>query len=197
MLVAAFEVEVSRPGVIGPYSAVQNCKAGRPGVKPDIQDILFLGELARRDAFVRKANGEDIHRRHAVPGLDAIFLNDSHSGIVCNFIEDRLAIRVEDRDWDAPVALAGDGPVGATCDGGADAVAGLWRVPRDGVDTSEGLFAEVVMVNGDKPLHGGAEDQRLVRSARGVWVLVGKVAESEERSGIREGLRDDFIAFIR
>ena len=53
------------------------------------------------------------------------------------------------------------------------------------------------MVDGDKPLHGGAEDQRLVRSARRVWILVGKVAESEERSGIREGLRDNLVAFIR
>ena len=183
--------------MVRPHTAVEHCKAGRSGVKPNIQDILLLGEFARRDAFVGKAIREDVDRRHAVPGLDAIFLDDSDGGIVCSLIEDWLAIRVKDSDWDAPVTLARDGPVRASGDGGADAVAGLRRVPRDGVDTGEGLLAKVVMVNGDKPLHGGAENERLVRSARRVWVLVGKVAESEERSGIREGLRDDLVAFIR
>ena len=197
MLVAAFEVEVGWPRMVRPYAAVEHRKAGRPGVKPDIQDILFLGEFARRDAFVGKAIREDVDRGHAVPGLDAIFLDDSDGGIVCGLIEDWFTIRVEDGDWHAPVALAGDGPVRASGDGGADAVAGLRRVPRDGVDAGEGLLAEVVMVNGNKPLHGCAEDERLVRSARRVRVLVGKVAESEKRTGIREGLRDNLVAFIR
>ena len=158
--------------MVRPHTAIEDSKAGRPGVKPDIQDIFFLGEFARGDAFVGKAIREDVHRGHAVPGLDAIFLDDSDGSIVCGLIEDRLAVCVEDSDWDAPVALAGDGPVRATGDGGADTVAGLRRVPRDGVDTGEGLFAQIIVVNGDKPLHGCAEDQRLVRSARGVRVLV-------------------------
>ena len=76
---------------------------------------------------------------------------------------------VENRQWHAPCALAGDAPIRPGLHGATNAVAAPVREPCGGIDFFEGLGADVF--DADEELLDGAEDDRRL-GAPAVWVGV-------------------------
>ena len=130
MLVAAFEVDVGRPGQLGPDR--QHRLVARSGVEPDVEDVHLALERraaarrarqARRGRTPRSAARTTRRRRTArTPPPPARRV----AGVRIGFAAARA---VDRRDRHAPRALARDAPVGPVRDHVVDAVVAPRRDP--------------------------------------------------------------------
>ena len=116
MLVAALEVDVGRPGQLGPGG--QHRLVARPGVEPDVEDVALAFE---RGAAARRAGhalGDELLDRPLVPGVGAVHVEDAGRALDERRRQQRFAAldAVDRRDRHAPGALARDAPVGPVGD---------------------------------------------------------------------------------
>ena len=146
-----------------------------------------------------------------VPGVGALFFEAIDDALVDGFVVEGFAalIAEEDGNGNAPDALAGDAPVGASGDHVGDALFAPGGIPDDLLDFVEGALAEggdgAVFggrfrkhggVHADEPLLGGADDDGVVAApAVRVGVLVAGGAEEcafffEEFDDGRVGFED-------
>jgi len=70
VLVVPFEVQVGGEAKLGP--AFQDRPAGGAGVEPDVQDILFLGEVGGAAVGAREAWGEELRCVPGVPNVGCL-----------------------------------------------------------------------------------------------------------------------------
>src|SRR4051794_37683454 len=86
----------------------------RPGVKPDVEDVVFFGELCPAAFSASRTGGHEFGGRALIPDVSRVL------GEQLDHVVEDLAIRywltaafaVEDDDRNAPDALAGDTPIG-------------------------------------------------------------------------------------
>ena len=117
VLVAAFEVNVGRPGDVRPVA--EHCGVTRPGIEPHVQDVRFLAQFRVAALGTLRSPRQEILSRVRVPGVGA-FLLEKLDRFLCQphselwRIDQRLLanVAVECGDRDAPDALAGNAPVG-------------------------------------------------------------------------------------
>ena len=161
------------------------------GIEPDVEDVRLFLEIAPAALRAAGPRRQELLRLPLEPDVGAV-LADEPDHVVEDLFGHQLAVAplaVEHRDRHAPEPLAGDAPVGAVLDHAVDPVAPPGGDPGDAVDRGKRLFPEVVLLHGDEPLLGRAEDDRLLAApAVGVGVL--HIHPPEERARLPE-LRDD------
>jgi len=160
-------------------------------VKPDIQNVRLLAK--RRALAVRtgRTGGHQILRLALEPDVGTELADESHHVIEDLFrVHDGVAIlAVEEDDGHTPEPLARDAPVGPVLHHAVDPVAPPRGDPLDAVDALEGLSAQPVLLHGNEPLLGGAEDDGFP-AAPAVRVGVLDVAHAEQRPHFLELLVD-------
>ena len=130
MLVAALEIDVGRPGQLGPEG--QHRLVARPGVEPDVEDVALAFE---RGAAARRAGhalGDELLDRPLVPRVGAVHVEDAGGALDERRRQQRFAAldAVDRRDRHAPGALARDAPVGPVGDHVRQPFAAPGRRPR-------------------------------------------------------------------
>ena len=132
------------------------------------------------------------------PGVGALFIEQLDDGVERCLVGHSLATlrALEHGDGHAPAALTRDAPVGTVGHHGADAVdgpAGIeGHIALDGV---HGLAAQAVLLHGDEPLVGGAEDDGLMATPA-MRVAVADLARSHERALLAQPIDDDGVGVI-
>ena len=191
VLVGALEVDVGRPGQVLPLA--ERRRVGGARVEPHVEDVRLLVERGAAALRAGEARGQEVLRLAGVPRVGRLLLEDgSHVAREVGAEEDlAAALAVERRDRHAPQPLARDAPVGAGRDHVVDALLAPARHParlRDGLD---GLLAESRLpgVEGDEPLEGGAEDDRVL-AAPAHGVRVGVLAGREQVPALAHELDD-------
>ena len=111
MLVAAFKVQVSRPGKTG--EMVEDSAMGRPGVKPNIHDVRFLTEVGTAAFGALRTFRQQFFCRMGPPSVAAFLFEDGSQMTDCIRGDERFSavFTVEDRNRHAPDALTGNTPV--------------------------------------------------------------------------------------
>ena len=218
MLVVAFEVEVGfrvLAFVVGNrragMAAAQHVKEGRAGVEPDVDDVVALGVVERREL----ALGTDhVFGREPRPRLHAAGLHHRRGAV---HQPERVGVELaadlvqKERQRHAPVALPADAPVGPVRDHVVQArptVLGIEarRLDRPQCRRAQGLARGlggehaarrlVGRVHAHEPLRRGAVDhRRLVAPAVRVAVLERRAGEQAIGSAqcvddLRVGLPD-------
>ena len=157
VLVAAFEVEVG--GVADVVALAQDGVVGGAGVEPDVEyvvEFFVVGEVGGRD---------ELFQRQGEPCFDAVFFDDGGG-----FVHDIEDVRVQfagvfvldEAERHAPVALAGDAPVGAVSNHVGEAAASPFGGEADVLQAVERGLAQSGLIHADEPLRGGAVDGRAV-----------------------------------
>src|SRR6266481_7079052 len=194
ILIGAFEIDVG-----GPLGALQNGEIRRTGVKPDVENVVFLAPFCGA-AGAGCAGGEQFFRGVLIPGVGAFLFEPFHdvaqSGEI---LEARPAcVAIENDDGNAPETLAGDAPVRALLNHFVHAVFAPSGNPFDAVDFFERflaqgfLFSMRGLVHFDEPLLSGAKNYGIV-AAPTVRVAVLVLVVAEERAAIVEQLYNNGI----
>ena len=185
MLVGALDIDIGRAIELG--VAIQNGDGGGTGVDPDVEGV-FAALAALRQADEVAPEGVVFFK----PEVGAVLLDGVGDLQGDGVIHDGLAFGiVENRQRDAPSALAGDAPIRTAFDGAVDAVATPSREPVHGVDSLQGFVAEGG--DADEELRDGTEDDGgLGAPAMGILVDVFFVAQ-ECAFALKDG-DDAFIA---
>src|SRR5450830_559352 len=203
MLVRAFQVEV------GPWTALmahrvrtaQHVPVGGAGIEPDVEGVADL--VVQRRFVAQQLGGV-----HLEPGFDA-FDFDALGHLLHQLGGTRVQLTAflveEERDRHTPVALAGDAPVRTVGDHRVQACLAPGRDELgffDGFERplTQGIAGHRGLVHADKPLRGGAVDQRgLVAPA--VHVAVADGFGMQQRADFaqlvddaRVGLEDELAA---
>ena len=191
MLVAALEVEVCGPAEVLPV--VEDGGVARAGVEPHVHDVGVLAQVLASALRAHREVADELFGRHHPPAVAAVLaylLRDAAHAVAR---EDDLAavLAVEGRYRNAPCALAADAPVGAVADHVRDAVLSPVGNPFNLVNALKRLVAE--FRDGDEPLVGGAEDDRLL-AAPAVRVGVRYFQLSEQAVRFLEKLEDLLLA---
>ena len=152
MLVAAFEVDVRRPGQLRPHR--QHRLVARTRIEPDVEDVHLALEVVPPQVGQVRPGGHELLDRPLVPGVGAVASRRPPRR--CSTISGRqhrfaAARAVERRNRHAPRALARDAPVRPVRDHVVDAV-----VPPRRESTSPG----------DRRLIDGRFAQRLATRRR-------------------------------
>ena len=116
ILVAAFQVHVGGPRQFG--IVPEHGEMARPGVEPDVEDVVFFAELRRRRILRSRAGRHQFGGGALVPDVGGVLGEELDDAVEDLAIRDRLAaaFAVEDDDRNAPDALARDAPVGTVRD---------------------------------------------------------------------------------
>ena len=187
VLVSRFEIEVGGEGEFG--ALAQDGFVAEAGIDPDIERVVAA----------RGASGEADERGPGgivefEPGVRSFFRKDLGDFGDDRGVEDRFAaFGVENRERDAPSALARDAPVGAGFDCATNAVAAPVGNPICGVDLAQGGLAEVVDSD-EKLLHRAEEDRRF--RAPAVRVVVQIIGVAEQRVAFGEDAEDFLVALL-
>ena len=172
VLVAAFEIQIGRPGQL--FALFEHGKVGAAGIEPYVhgvgQFVVLFAVFGRQQlGFVEFE-----------PGVDAFFFD-----AFGDFFQQRGGIGMQlaaffmgkEGHRRAPVALAGNHPVGAAFDhrlqtGATPGGEKFGVVHRFDGFVAQGFAVGTGFVHADKPLAGGAVDQRgFMAPAVGVAVL--------------------------
>src|SRR3954454_5643869 len=112
MLVGSFEIEVRREARIVAVRAAHDGEVRRAGIEPDVERVAAL-------LVLRRLGAEQLLRRDALPGLDAVLLH-----ALRDMLEQVLRARMqrarfamqEERHRHTPLPLTRERPVGAVGD---------------------------------------------------------------------------------
>src|SRR5882724_511519 len=177
----------------------EHCQIRRTGIKPDVQDVVFLTPF-RRAAGALRSGRQQFFRCVLIPGVGPFFFEPLHDIAKRAKVFEALAatLAVENDDRDAPEALARDVPVWALLDHFVHAVFAPRGEPFHLMNFFEGFLAERFLfsmrglVHFDEPLLGGAKDHRIVAApAMRITVLV--FVMPKERAAIGEEFHNDRI----
>ena len=169
VLVGGLQVEIGGEAEFG--ALAHDGLVAEAGVHPHIEGVIAAGR-----ACGQTDKAAPCSVIHFEPRVRAFFGKNIRHFANHGRIEDRLAFGiVENRQWHAPCALAGDAPIWARFDRSANAVATPVREPCGGIDFFEGLGADVF--DADEELLDGAEDDRCFGApAMRVGVFVGALS---------------------
>ena len=138
--------------------------------------------------------GHQVFRLFFKPDIRAVFFHHRHQ-VVEDVLREQFVFAfgaVENRDRNAPQPLSGNAPVRAVFHHTVDAVAPPGGDPLHLVDGRQRLFAQVVLLHGDKPLLGRTEDNGLFTApAVRVGMLHGNV--SQKRASFFQLLNDVIV----
>ena len=189
VLVAAFEVEVG--GIADVVALAQDGVVGGAGVEPDVEDVVqffVVDEVGGRD---------EIFQRQGEPCFDAVFFDDGGG-----FVHDVEDVRVQfarffvldEAERHAPVALAGDAPIGAVGNHVGEAAASPFGGEAHVLQAIQRGLAQAGFVHADEPLRGGAVDGRAV-VAPAVRVAVADGFVVDEAVLVAQELHDFGVGF--
>ena len=172
ILVSTLQIEVSRPAQF--RTLFQNAKVGGTGVKPYIQNILFLFEGMTAAFRAGEAFRQEVIRSMQVPGIGTFFSEHLSNCFNRGLVDNRLAavFAVKDRNRNAPSSLTGDAPVISVTDHRGNPVTAPFGNPLYIVDCLDSVFLDCV--NRTEPLFGCTEHNRLF-AAPAVRILVDDV----------------------
>src|SRR5215813_2899115 len=191
MLIRSLEVHVGRPAQLGPRLQDGGMAASR--VEPYVEDVRLLPELLPTTLGTARARRQEVAGRARIPLVGAPTIAHDRGHVLDQTLldEDRLAsVAVERDDGHAPHTLTRDGPVGTMGDHVEDAVTAPGGDPCDLIlDGVERALAESLLVQGDEPLLGGAE-QRGVLTAPAVRILMAERHLGHERADLLQVLDD-------
>ena len=133
VLVAAFEVDVGRPGQLGPDR--QHRLVARSRIEPHVEDVHLAREGRAAARAAREAGGQELLDGPLVPRVGAVLAEHGGGLLDERGRRHRFAARraVDGRNRHAPGPLARDAPVGAVHEHVVDAVVAPRRHPLDGV----------------------------------------------------------------
>ncbi len=161
MLVAPFQVKIGRgPEAFPPF---QHGGVGNPRIEPDIEDVHLLAKLVAAALRADRAGRQQRFGLTIEPAVRAFLFEKCHH-MPEHFRGGKqpAAVRAgEDRDRDAPGTLPGNAPVRAILDHAVDPLLAPTGNPFNPLDPVKRLLPQAVLVHGDEPLFGGAEDDRL------------------------------------
>ena len=162
VLVAALQIHVCR--VFQIRAPEQDGGEARPGVEPDIQDIVVLHEGRPLAFLAGRAGREKGLGRIREPAVGAILFEPVRHAPDHRSVEKDLVAggTVEGDDGHTPGPLPGDTPVRPILDHGVDAFTAPMGDPFDFHDVFQGLLPQAVRLHGDEPLLRGPEDDRLL-----------------------------------
>ena len=108
ILVAAFDIEIS-----GPMEAVLFCENGemaRSGIKPNVENVVFFGEFVVATGGTAGFGRKKFSGGAFVPDVRGMSTEKIDNAAEEGNVGERVLafIAIEDRDWDAPDALARD-----------------------------------------------------------------------------------------
>ena len=172
---------------------------GRPGVEPDVEDVVDLPPVFRGQLFPQEA----LARAVRIPSVGA-FLHEGFDdalvdGLVLQDVDRTVALLFREHgNGNSPGALARDHPVRLGVDHAVDAVLARRRHPACRRDRTQrtcpqriaGFGLAVVLdrlVHRDEPLRRVAEDHRLLR-APGMRILVFEPAARQQHAGLDQRL---------
>ncbi len=185
MLVGALDIDIG--GAIQLGVAIQDGDGGGTGVDPDVERV-FAALAALRQADEVAPEGVVFFK----PEVGAVRLDSVGDLQGDAVIHDGLAFGiVENRQRDAPGALAGDAPVGTAFDGAVDAVAAPSGQPVHGVDGLQSFVAEGS--DADEELRHSAEDDGGL-GAPAMRILMDVFFVAQERAFALEDGDDAFVA---
>ena len=169
VLIGSFEVEISGEAEFG--ALAHDGLVAEAGVHPHIKGVVATGRSCGQTN-----KGTPCSVIHFEPRVRAFFRKNIRHFANHDGIEEWLAFGiVENRQWHAPCALAGDAPIRPGLHGATNTVATPVREPCGGIDFFEGLGADVF--DADEELLDGAEDdRRLGAPAVRVGVFVGALS---------------------
>ena len=196
MLVGTLEVDVSRVLELG--TVLADGLPGHAGVPPHVEDVAVglevMAAALGADAGIAEVGLGCVGE----PGVGTLLVEQCDDGVERVVVHDLLAAvgAGEGRNRNAPVALAGDAPVGTLLDHGADTVDGVLGVPGDVVaHLVERLLAQTGLVHGDEPLVRRAEEHRVL-AAPAVRVAMGDLHLGHEHAAVAQELDDVRIGLV-
>ena len=198
MLVGAFQVHVGRERQALVSAVLEHAGVRDAGFPPHIEDVLLGDELGATALLAVRAVRQVLAGLLGEPSIGALFVEQLDNGVERCLIGNGLAAlrALEHGDGHAPAALTRDAPVGTVGDHGADAVDGPAGIERHiALDSVHGLAAQAVLLHGDEPLVGGAEDDGLMATPA-MRVAVADLARSHERALLAQPIDDDGVGVI-
>ena len=176
VLVAALEVEVSRPGKLG--TLLEYCRMRTAGIEPYVEDVHFLAELTAA-ALALYISRDKLGRILGVPGIGAFLAEHVGYRLDGLVVYDDLSAVLTVEDWyrNAPAALTGNAPVASHVYHVLDALLAPLGNPLNFLDGLDGLGLEHIHVA--EPLVCCAVDYRLV-AAPAVRIRVDDLLHREQ-----------------
>jgi hypothetical protein len=193
VLIQALQVHVGGPPALVP---LHGGEVGGAGVEPAVQGVLLLLEAALAAAVgAGEAGGQDLLGGLGEPGVGALLLKQGGDGGDGLVGDDGLAavLAVHHGDGQAPLALAGDAPVGALPDHGLHAVDAPAGHPAHVVAGGAGLVLEGL--HGAEPLGRGPEDDGAL-AAPAVGIAVDDLLLGKEHAAVLHILEDDGVGLL-
>ena len=165
VLVAALEVDVAGPGQV--RARAQHHRVRRARVEPDVEDVALLVELGAGAARAGEARGQQLLRLARVPGVGALLLEEVRPrGAAGRAAAGPCRSPCSRRPGSARPTAAG---ARCTSRGASRSCCGCAPRPRPGSQRVAAIAASacsrsvgLALVEGDEPLLGGAEDDRVL-----------------------------------
>jgi hypothetical protein len=166
MLVGAFQIQIRRKMQF--WAAFQHRGNECAGIEPHVQRVPGF-------VIIRRIRAQQFRRIEFKPGVNAALLD----ALRCLFHQfQRVRVQFagllvsEQRDRHAPIALAGNAPVGPVSHHALQPRFAPIRGKPHPFDILQGAGAQPVLLHADEPLRGSAEDdRRLVPPAMRIAVI--------------------------